>query len=82
MKTALVAIAKNEGLYIREWVTYHKKVCSFDEIFVYDNDSTDSTRSELGAMEAEGLCGWKPWPRDEHSPPQHKAYWDSLKRKE
>ena len=82
MKTALVAIAKDEGPYIREWVVYHKKFCGFDEIFVYENDSSDSTRSELESMAAEGLCGWKPWPRSEHNPPQPKAYWDSLNRKE
>lgn len=81
MRTALVAIAKDEGPYIREWVTYHKKVCGFGEIFVYENDSTDETRKELESMAAEGLCGWKPWPRSEHNPPQPKAYWDSLGRK-
>lgn len=82
MRTALVAIAKNEGPYIREWVVYHKKVCGFGEILVYENDSTDETRRELENMAAEGLCGWKPWPRSEHNPPQPKAYWDSLNRKD
>jgi hypothetical protein len=82
VRTALIAIAKNEGPYIREWVVYHKKVCGFSEIFVYENDSTDNTRSELESMAAEGLCSWKPWPRSEQNPPQPKAYWDSLKRKD
>lgn len=81
MRTALIAIAKDEGPYIREWVVYHKKVCGFGEIFVYENDSTDETRKELESMAAEGLCGWKPWPRSEHNPPQPKAYWNSLERK-
>lgn len=81
MRTALVAIAKNEGPYIREWVLYHKKVCGFDEIFVYENDSEDDTRLQLEAMSKEGMCGWKPWPRSEHNPPQPKAYWDAERRK-
>lgn len=81
VRTALVAIAKNEGPYIREWVVYHKKICGFGEILVYENDSTDETRRELEDMAAEGLCQWKPWPRSEHNPPQPKAYWDSLNRK-
>jgi hypothetical protein len=81
VKTALIAIAKNEGPYIREWVVYHKKVCGFSEIFVYENDSTDNTRSELDNMAAEGLCSWKPWPRSEHNPPQQKAYWDAEKKR-
>lgn len=81
VKTALVAIAKNEGPYIREWVVYHKKVCGFGEILVYENDSNDETRRELESMASEGLCEWKPWPRSEQNPPQPKAYWDSLNRK-
>jgi hypothetical protein len=81
VKTALIAVAKNEGPYIREWVVYHKKVCGFSEIFVYENDSTDNTRSELESMAAEGLCGWKPWPRSEQNPPQQKAYWDAEKKR-
>jgi glycosyltransferase involved in cell wall biosynthesis len=82
IKTSLVAIAKNEGSYIREWVVYHKKVCGFSEIFVYENDSTDNTRSELESMAAEGLCKWKPWPRSEHNPPQQTAYRDALASKD
>lgn len=37
MKIALVCIAKNEENYIKEWVTYHKKL-GFDDIFIYQND--------------------------------------------
>ena len=34
---ALVCIAKNEDLYIDEWIVYHKKL-GFDDIFIYQND--------------------------------------------
>ena len=37
MKIALVCIAKNEDNYIKEWITYHKKL-GFDDIFIYEND--------------------------------------------
>lgn len=37
MKVALVCIAKNEDLYIDEWIDYHFKL-GFDEIFVYQNN--------------------------------------------
>lgn len=37
MKTALVCIAKNEDLYIEEWINYHIKI-GFDEIFIYQNN--------------------------------------------
>lgn len=36
-KVALVAIAKNEDEYLKEWVDYNLKV-GFSEIFVYQND--------------------------------------------
>lgn len=36
MKTALVAIAKDEDHYIDEWIDYHLKL-GFDTIFVYQN---------------------------------------------
>lgn len=34
---ALVCIAKNEDLYLTEWINYHLKL-GFDDIFVYQND--------------------------------------------
>lgn len=37
---ALVAIAKNEANYIREWVVYHK-IIGVDRIYLYDNESND-----------------------------------------
>ena len=40
---AIVAIAKNEGLYIREWIEYHKLV-GVQHIYLYDNESSDNTR--------------------------------------
>lgn len=37
MKVALVCIAKNEDLYIKEWIDYHLKL-GFDDIIIYQND--------------------------------------------
>jgi len=37
MKNAVVCIAKNEDLYIDEWMRYHLKL-GFDEVWVYQND--------------------------------------------
>lgn len=37
MNVALVCIAKNEDLYIEEWINYHFKI-GFDQIFIYQND--------------------------------------------
>ena len=37
MKTALVCIAKDEDLYIDEWINYHLKL-GFTHIYIYQND--------------------------------------------
>lgn len=37
MKTALVCIAKNEDLYLDEWLKYHFYI-GFNDIYVYQND--------------------------------------------
>ena len=42
-KLAIVAIVKDEGDYIEEWLSFHK-VVGFDCIFLYDNDSSDGTK--------------------------------------
>ena len=43
MKTALCAIAKNENLYIREWVEYYMKL-GFSNIILYDNNNINGER--------------------------------------
>lgn len=45
-EVAIVAIAKNEGLYIREWIEFHKLV-GITKIYLYDNESSDNTRQLL-----------------------------------
>lgn len=45
MKTALCAIAKNENLYIREWVEWYKNI-GIDKIFLYDNNDVDGEKFE------------------------------------
>lgn len=38
-RLAIVAIAKNEAEYIREWVVFHK-IIGVSHIYLYNNDST------------------------------------------
>lgn len=45
MKVSLVCIAKDEDLYIDEWIQYHKKL-GFDDIYIYQNDWRWSGESE------------------------------------
>ena len=41
MRVYLCALAKNEHLYINEWVKHYIDM-GFDKIFIYDNDDKDS----------------------------------------
>ncbi|SEK66855.1 glycosyltransferase family 2 protein [Pacificibacter marinus] len=52
-KTALVTIAKDEGPYIWEWVAHHKAI-GFDEIIMFQNDSTDGTGEILNLLQDHG----------------------------
>ncbi|MBR0260666.1 MAG: glycosyltransferase family 2 protein [Selenomonadaceae bacterium] len=38
---AIVAILKNEGRYLKEWLDYHLSA-GVDHFYLYDNDSTDN----------------------------------------
>lgn len=41
-QTSIVAISKNEGLYLKEWIEYHRLI-GIDKIYFYDNESEDNT---------------------------------------
>lgn len=58
---AVCAIAKNEGAYFKEWIEWHlsKGVGRF---YVYDNESTDSTRDVLAPYIARGIVVYHYWP--------------------
>lgn len=65
----LVAVARNEGAYLVEWLAHHLAI-GFDRIVVYDNESTDETRTLFKAMAARDLrLRRMPWP----SPPDDSA---------
>ena len=44
-RVAVCAIAKNENLYIREWVEWYKNL-GIEKIFLYDNNDIDGERFE------------------------------------
>ncbi len=49
----LVATVKNEGPNILEWVAHHR-LCGFDRIQIYQNDSTDTTVPILRTLDRIG----------------------------
>jgi glycosyl transferase family 92 len=70
---------KNEGAYILEWVAFHR-VIGFTEIFIYDNDSTDSTSDLLARLDALNIVKSIAWPSVVGIAPQRAAYADVLPR--
>ena len=51
---AVVAIMKNEGDYIKEWLDFHLKV-GVEHFFIYNNDSTDDMLEILRPYEDMGV---------------------------
>jgi hypothetical protein len=52
-KTALVACMRNEGLFIVEWIAYHR-VIGFDQIVICSNECTDGSDRLLDALQGAG----------------------------
>lgn len=60
-RLAVCAIAKNEGPYFREWIEWHLSK-GVERFYVYDNESTDGTRSILEPYIEQGIVDYKYWP--------------------
>ena len=45
-RLAICALAKNESLYVEEWIAFHF-LQGVSEIVIFDNESTDSMRDIL-----------------------------------
>ena len=71
---ALVAIIKNEGPYLREWLEYHKLV-GVDKIYVYDNASDDDTAKILVPYIRSGFVDYTYFPGQKMQLP---AYADAI----
>lgn len=58
---AVCAIAKDEGPYFKEWIDWHRSQ-GVDKFYVYDNESTDSTREVLQPYIDAGVVEYIDWP--------------------
>ena len=73
---SVVAILKNEGSYLKEWLDYHL-MAGVDHFYLYDNDSSDN-QAEVAAPYVEaGLVDYFSLPGKVM---QYIAYNDALKR--
>lgn len=53
----IVATARNEGLYLLEWLAYHR-LMGFERFFLYSNDNDDGSDELLSALSAAGEITW------------------------
>lgn len=60
-KLAVVAIAKNEGMYIEEWVAYYKTI-GVDRIYLYENNGTDDMKDKLQPFIGSGFVVYHDFP--------------------
>lgn len=56
-RACIVATARNEGIYLLEWVAYHRAL-GFDEIVIYSNNNTDQSDVLLSALADAGKIIW------------------------
>ena len=75
----LVTCVKNEASYLLEWLAFHR-VCGFDTIVIYDNQSTDGTRALLEPLAARGEVEYRFRPDVPKLSPQIAAFRDSIER--
>lgn len=71
---AVVAILKNEGSYLKEWLDYHL-LAGVDHFYLYDNDSSDNYNEIIAPYVEAGLVTTKIFPG---SSMQFAAYDDAV----
>jgi len=52
-KCCIVATARNEGVYLTEWIAYHLEL-GFEKIFLYTNNNQDGSLDLLRALHSSG----------------------------
>lgn len=58
---SVVAIMKNEGAYIKEWLDFHIMI-GVQRFYLYDNESDDNTKEILKPYIDKGIVIYKYWP--------------------
>ena len=76
-KICLIATVRNEGLYLLEWLAWHRCL-GIEEFFVYSNDNTDKSDALLFELAHAGLITWLENSDHGDAPPQFKAYGHAL----
>ncbi|MDB5506212.1 MAG: glycosyl transferase, family 2 [Devosia sp.] len=74
---AIVAIVKNEGPYLLEWLAFHRAV-GVEQFFIYDNASDDGSTELLAGLHRLGVVTHIPFPTPPDTAPQLAAYTDAM----
>ena len=69
----IVATARNEGLYLLEWIAYHLAL-GVEAFFIYTNDNGDGSDELLGSLVRAGIINWISNKTRPGVSPQYKAY--------
>jgi hypothetical protein len=77
-KSCIVATARNEGVYLLEWIAYHLNA-GFDHIFVYSNNNTDGSEALLRELHRCGIITYIESDVGEGGNAQVKAYNHALR---
>ena len=73
---SLCIMFKDEAVYLREWIEYHRMV-GVDHFYLYDNNSSDGFESVIGDYLQEGVVTLIHWTK-EHA--QVEGYEDCIRR--
>jgi len=68
-----VATARNEGVYLLEWLAYHKSI-GIETFFIYSNDNDDGSDALLRRLSEAGVIHWLENIVGVDTVPQQKAF--------
>lgn len=75
-KVAICAIFKNEALYLREWIEFHK-IVGVNHFYLYNNNSEDDYETVLEPYIKDGIVTLTQWPKNQA---QMQCYHDGIER--
>src|SRR5208283_5168867 len=78
-KLAICAVAKNEAVYLPEWIAFHS-LQGVSDFLIFDNQSTDNTKEVLAQIARHVPVSVVDWPGDNYYKMQMDAYREGAER--